>query len=58
MNLSSPFLEYFLAFEDPRLDNHNRSYKLYDISIIAILGTICGADRWIEIYDFALNKID
>jgi len=58
MDLSDTFLNHFAAIEDPRLDNHNRRHELHDILVITILGTICGADTWIEICDFAHAKID
>jgi len=58
MNLSSTFLEHFETLEDPRLDNHNLRHELTDILVITILGTICGADGWTELYEFALAKED
>ena len=58
MNLSSTFLEHFETLEDPRLDNHNLRHELTDILVITILGTICGADSWTEIHEFALAKQD
>ena len=58
MDLSDTFLDHFAAIEDPRLDNHNRRHELHDILVITILGTICGADTWIEICEFANAKID
>ena len=57
MDLSGTFLENFAALEDPRIDNHNRRHELHDILVITILVTICGADTWIEICDFAYAKI-
>jgi len=58
MDLSNTFLEHFAPLEDPRLDNHNRRHEFYDILVITILGTICGADTWTEICEFALAKIN
>ncbi|MGD0466631.1 MAG: ISAs1 family transposase [Gammaproteobacteria bacterium] len=58
MDLSDTFLDHFAAIEDPRLDNHNRRHELYDILVITILGTICSADTWTEICEFAHAKID
>lgn len=58
MDLSGTFLEHFVAIEDPRTNNHNRRHELHDVLVITILGTICGADTWIEICDFAHAKID
>lgn len=58
MNLSSAFFEHFATLEDPRRDNHNLLHNLTDIFVITILGTICGADSWAEIYEFAVAKED
>jgi predicted transposase YbfD/YdcC len=54
--LSDTFLKHFTILEDPRINNHNRLHELVDILVITILGTICGADTWMEIYEFALAK--
>ena len=56
MNLSDTFLSHFVTLEDPRLNNHNRRHELLDILVITILGTICGADNWTEIYEFGVSK--
>ncbi len=56
MELSDTFLKHFKTIKDPRLNNHNRRHDLWDILVITILGTICGADGWNELYDFALSK--
>lgn len=56
MNLSDTFLQHFETIQDPRVDNHNRRHELLDIFVITILATICGADGWNEIYDFAIAK--
>jgi predicted transposase YbfD/YdcC len=58
MNLSDTFFAHFEPIEDPRVDNHNRRHNLHDILVIAILGTICGADGWTEICEFAEAKFD
>ena len=58
MTLSDTCLEYFSELEDPRIQNHNFRHRLSDILIITILGTICGADGWVEIEQFALAKED
>jgi len=58
MNLSNTFLGHFEALDDPRLDNHNLRHNLTDILVITILGTICGADGWTEINEFAIAKYD
>lgn len=56
MNLSQTFLNYFEELEDPRLNNHNLRHNLTDILVITILATICGADSWTEINEFAVAK--
>jgi predicted transposase YbfD/YdcC len=58
MNLTDTFFVHFEALEDPREDNHKVLHKFHDILIIAILATICGADGWTEICEFAEAKID
>ena len=46
MQLSETLIEHFSNIKDPRLHNHNFRHKLCDIFIIALMGTICGADGW------------
>ena len=58
MNLSHTFLSHFEQLDDPRQDNHNRRHNLIDILVMTILGTICGADTWIEIREFGCSKYD
>ncbi len=56
MSLSEEFLGYFGCLEDPRVSDRNLRHKLEDIFAIAILATICGADNWVEISNFAESK--
>jgi len=56
MELADSFLKHFSDMEDFRIQNHNFRHKLKDIFIIAILGTICGADGWLEIERFGQRK--
>lgn len=56
--LSETFLKHFQTIQDPRLDNHNYRHQLIDILVITILGTICGADTWTDICEFAEAKYD
>jgi len=56
MSLSKEFLEHFSELEDPRVTDRNLRHKLEDIFAISILGTICGADNWVEISNFASSK--
>lgn len=58
MNLTDTFLCHFDLLEDPREDGHKVLHKFHDILVIAILGTICGADGWTEICEFAEAKIE
>jgi predicted transposase YbfD/YdcC len=58
MNLTDLFMSHFEELEDPREDNHNRRHNFHDILVITILATICGADGWTEICEFAEAKID
>lgn len=46
---------YFAAVEDPRIERTKR-HKLLDIIIIAICGTICGAEGWVDIEEFGKAK--
>lgn len=56
MELADTFLKHFSDLPDFRLHNHNFRHKLSDVLIITVLGTICGADGWVEIERFALAK--
>lgn len=57
MTLADTCLKYFSDLEDPRTQNHhNFRHNFHDLLIIAILATICGADGWVEIEEFALAK--
>jgi len=58
MDLKDTFFAHFSPLEDPREDNHNLRHNFHDILVIAILGTICGADGWTEICEFAEAKIE
>lgn len=56
--LSNTFLNHFIDLKDPRIENHNRRHNLADILVITILGTICGADNWVDICELAEIKYD
>jgi predicted transposase YbfD/YdcC len=47
--------EHFSNITDPR--GPNIEHQLFDIIAIAILGTICGADGWVEIEQFGHQKL-
>ncbi len=48
-------IEHFGSLEDPRIDRTKR-HKLLDIIVMAICGTICGADSWVDIELFSRCK--
>lgn len=47
--------EHFSKLTDPR-GRQGRLHKFHDIVVIGILATICGADEWTEMEDYALSK--
>ena len=48
--------EHFSNVTDPR--GPNIEHQLFDIIALAILGTICGADGWVEIEQFGHQKLN
>jgi predicted transposase YbfD/YdcC len=48
--------EHFSNVVDPR--GPNVTHQLFEIIAIAILGTICGADGWVEIEQFGYQKLN
>lgn len=46
--------EHFSGLTDPR--GPNIEHRLFDIIALAIMGTICGADGWVEIEQFGRQK--
>jgi hypothetical protein len=53
----SVLLEHFADLEDPRWDRY-KLHKFSDLLFITICATLCGADGWEDIEDFAHAKID
>lgn len=47
---------HFSELRDPR--GPNIEHQIFDIIAIAILGTICGADGWVEIEQFGYQKLN
>ena len=47
---------HFSNVTDPR--GPNLTHQLFYIIAIAILGTICGADGWVEIEQFGYQKLN
>ena len=56
-SLGAPIIEHFASLDDPRIDRAKR-HKLLDIVTIAICGTICGADSWVDIELFGRPTAD
>jgi len=48
--------QYFSKITDPR--GPNIEHLFFDILAISILGTICGADGWVEIEQFGYQKLN
>jgi predicted transposase YbfD/YdcC len=46
---------HFSSLKDPRVER-TKKHKLLDIIVIAICGTICGAQGWVEIEEFGKGK--
>lgn len=51
-----PFAEFFGDVEDPRRQNANQRHELIELIVMAVIGTICGADSWKEIEVVAQAK--
>ena len=49
-------MEHFAELEDPRPHTGKVRHKLIDIFVIAICGSICGADGWESIAEFGKAK--
>ena len=48
--------ECCVGIHDPRRESGNFKYKLLDVLIITILGVICGAEDWEELYEYGVSK--
>ena len=48
---------FFRDFPDPRIERH-RKHRLLDIVGIAICATVCGAEGWEEMVEFATYQRD
>jgi predicted transposase YbfD/YdcC len=46
-------LDYFAELPDPRRNNENKRHQLIDIIAISILATICGAEHFTEMEEWA-----
>ena len=58
MALDGTFFEHFSSIKDPRTHNHNFRHNIFDILVIVVLATICGADGWVEIERWGEAKHD
>lgn len=56
-SLPTTMSDHFGAIPDPRVDRQ-KLHSLHDIIVIAICGTICGADGWVRIQRFGEAKRD
>ncbi|GHO73186.1 hypothetical protein KSD_09570 [Ktedonobacter sp. SOSP1-85] len=54
-NNRSDLESIFAQVEDPRMER-TRRHRLRDIIILAICGTLCGAEGWVEIEEFGRAK--
>lgn len=54
--LSSRFLDYFAELDDPRRCYGNKRHELSDILALTILAVISGAESWVDVEEFGLNK--
>ena len=50
-------LDYLADVPDPRIERC-RAHRLIDILMIAVCGSICGADNWVAIAEFGRAKAD
>jgi hypothetical protein len=55
MTLDRSLMTHFSTLEDPRC-TLKRRHKLLDMIVIAIAGTLCGADGWAQIAQFGRAK--
>ena len=58
MPLSPDFLSYFSDLKDSRARDRILRHRLDDMFTIVILATICVADNWVEIAEFANVRED
>jgi len=53
MQLSDTFFEHCNDLPDPRKQSPHLKHKLTDIIVITVLGIICGANRMVEVCEYA-----
>jgi len=54
--LSNRFLDYFAELDDPRRCYGNKRHELNDVLVLTILAVISGAESWVEVEEFGINK--
>jgi predicted transposase YbfD/YdcC len=54
--ISNRFLDYFADLEDPRRYYGNKLHELSDILVLTILAVISGAESWVDVEEFGINK--
>ena len=54
--LSNRFLDYFADLEDPRRYYGHKLHELSDILVLTILAVIGGAESWVDVEEFGINK--
>ena len=55
--MSKNLMECFSVVVDPRVDRRLK-HRLIDILAIAVCGVLAGCNQWVEVVDFAENRID
>ena len=56
--MSATIIEHFSNLSDPRKHTKKNEHKLIDIFVIAICGTICGANAWTDVAGYGKAKKD
>jgi len=54
---ASKFKEHFSIVTDPRIERC-KNHKLLTVIGISLVGVICGCDSWVEIEDYATEKLE
>jgi len=54
--ISNRFLDYFADLEDPRRYYGNKLHELSDVLVLTILAVISGAESWVDVEEFGINK--
>ncbi|MEO1530409.1 MAG: transposase family protein [Planctomycetota bacterium] len=48
----------FQNLPDPRVDAGNKKHSLYEMVVITLCATICGAESWTDVERFGSEKYD